>query len=221
MIELRNKRLNYYNKLIETSRLPSPCQDHHEGVLSDSFKSQPNHTPRTPTAQTKEFFPSNTSKFIDKLFDNDAPSKQAHSLKNVRKFSASLSIDEPLSQLSTSRLSSNRRLEEFKLVVETSYNQHVVNRKLENLPAEASTTTPPSPTNIFLESNQNRAPDSVLSSIDDTYVSKRQTKVGELSLLILLKLLFFSDGLNEVCSRIFWRNKVNWDKNSIIINFFR
>ena len=46
----------------------------------------------------------------------------------IRKCSSSISIDESSSQASTARYSSNRKLEEFKRVVENSYNQHVVNK---------------------------------------------------------------------------------------------
>jgi len=58
--------------------------------------------------------------------------------------------------------------------------------------------------------------------VDDTYVSKRQSKVGEL--LILIKLSFFSDGLNEVCDRIFsittigfWRNEIRNSGRAMMI----
>jgi len=42
------------------------------------------------------------------------------------------------SEASTSRHSANRRLEEFKRVVESSYNQHVISKQLENLTIQSS-----------------------------------------------------------------------------------
>ena len=69
---------------------------------------------------------SNPVQFLDKFFDEN--NQQKH------KLSASVSFDEGAnSSQSSARISSNRKLEEFKRVVESSYNQHVVKKKIETL----------------------------------------------------------------------------------------
>ncbi len=166
--EIRNKRLNYYNKLIETSRRQSLESDE---PSADNYMSPIAPVNHQILETNIEDYPTNTMQFIDRLF-NEHSTRKVNKINNLRQFSASLSFDEPVSQTSSSRLTSNRRLEEFKLVVESSYNQHVVNRKSETLLTEPQVfterTDPPSPTNIFLDSASHKA-ESVASSIGKTF----------------------------------------------------
>lgn len=81
----------------------------------------------------------NTVNLLNKFFDETKPIKTGNNVNKLRHFSSSISIDESsASQASTSRQSSNQRLEEFKRVVDASYSQHVINKKLENLTIQSS-----------------------------------------------------------------------------------
>lgn len=86
----------------------------------------------------------NTVHLLNKLFGETKPILTGNNVNKLRHFSSSISIDESsASQASTSRQSSNQRLEEFKRVVDASYNQHVMNKKLENLTIESSRNLSP------------------------------------------------------------------------------
>ena len=83
----------------------------------------------------------NPVQFLSKFFDADAkPAPNPHAANKLRHFSSSISMDEATStsEASTSRHSANRRLEEFRRVVESSYNQHVISKQLENLTIQSS-----------------------------------------------------------------------------------
>lgn len=125
MMDIRNKRLNYYNKLLEsrrqTNRVESP---------SIELKMEPDNELGQQTMPMQ---------FLNKFFDETVGAEKPNSANvpaktNLRKFSASLSVDEATSSVSSARQTSNRRLEEFKRVVENSYNQHVVGFDVKNQP---------------------------------------------------------------------------------------
>ena len=132
MLDLRNKRLNYYNRILEANNENKTVLAHNE-TDTQNLKFVDNKRNSLPeTLVTKEplnydsinsnnhILPEN-NEILDKLFGESL-------VKPTRNLYQSVSFDASSTTNSSTRSFTNPKLEEFKRVVEGSYAQHVLHK---------------------------------------------------------------------------------------------